>query len=319
MNLKFRFPRIKRWSAFTTVAIIFFVFIMFVNSSDPDAFVNDTSSEALVSDNYRIQALPIPSELSFAGERVPLERTYVSESFDRELLVNTYWQSQTLLLIKRSNRYFPIIERILKEQGVPDDFKYLPLIESGFVERIVSPAGAAGLWQFLSSTAKEYGLEVNDEVDERYHIEKSTVAACLFLKKSYEHFGSWTMAAASYNAGTRGINRQIDKQKVVSYYDLLLSEETSRYVFRILALKSIFSAQEEYGFYLDEKDLYPVISTYDVVVTGSIADFADFATEYGTTYREFKDLNPWLRENYLTNSTGKEYTLKIPEPDAFLK
>jgi hypothetical protein len=319
MNLKFRFPRIKRWSAFTTVAIIFFVFIMFVNSSDPDGFVNDTSSEVFVSDNYRIQALSIPSELFFAGERVPLERTYVSESFDRELLVNTYWQSQTLLFIKRSNRYFPIIERILKEQGVPDDFKYLPLIESGLVERIVSPAGAAGLWQFLSATAKEYGLEVNDEVDERYHIEKSTVAACQFLKKSYERFGSWTMAAASYNAGARGINRQTDKQKVASYYDLLLSEETSRYVFRILALKSIFSAREEYGFYLDEKDLYPVIPTYDVVVTGAIADFADFATEYGTTYREFKDLNPWLRENYLTNSTGKEYTLKMPEPNAFLK
>ncbi|MGQ1946931.1 lytic transglycosylase domain-containing protein [Geofilum sp. OHC36d9] len=318
MNLNFRFARVKIWSAFTTAVIIFFVFTMFVNSSDPDAFVENASTEAFVGDNYRIQALPMPSELSFAGEHVPIERTYVSESYDRELLVNTYWQSQTLLLIKRANRYFPIIEPILKEQGVPDDFKYLPLIESGFVERIVSPAGAAGLWQFLSATAKEYGLEVNNEVDERYHIEKSTVAACLFLKKSYERFGSWTMAAASYNAGARGINRQIDKQKVVSYYDLLLSEETSRYVFRILALKSIFSAPEEYGFYLDDEDLYPVIPTYDVVISGAIADFADFATGYGTTYREFKDLNPWLRENYLTNSTGKEYILKMPEPDAFL-
>ena len=319
MNLNVRFPRIKIWSALITAVIIFFVFTIFVNSSDPEVSVDPASSKAFVGNNYRIQALPMPLELSFAGERVPLERTYVSESYDRELLVNTYWQSQTLLLLKRANRYFPIIERILEEQGVPDDFKYLPLIESGFVERIVSPAGAAGLWQFLSSTAKEYGLEVNNEVDERYHIEKSTVAACLFLKKSYERFGSWTMAAASYNAGVRGINRQIEKQKVDSYYDLLLNEETSRYVFRILALKSIFSAPEDYGFYLNEEDLYPVIPTYDVVVSGAIADFADFASGYGVTYREFKDLNPWLRENHLTNSSGREYTFKIPEPDAFLK
>lgn len=309
----------KWFSILTFIFVLFFVFNLMVGSVDPVDSGEVQKNSNASTNGYSIHALPIPDTLYFAGERVPLEKSYVSESYDRELLVNTYWQSQTLLLIKRANRYFPIIEPILKEQGVPEDFKYLPLIESGFMERIVSPAGASGVWQFMSATAGEYGLEVNKEVDERYHLEKSTIAACEFLKKSYARFGSWTMAAASYNAGVRGIDRQIDKQQATNYYELLLNEETARYVFRILALKEILSRPADFGFHLKPEDLYPVIPTFDVIVMGSVPDFAEFAADHGATYREFKDLNPWLRETYLSNPSKKRYLMKLPTPGAYEK
>jgi membrane-bound lytic murein transglycosylase D len=310
---------VKMLSLSTTAIAIILVFNLFIHSSTPVTIENEEESmPARFQQNYSIHALPMPAHLDFAGELVPMERTYIRESFDRELLVNTYWQSQTLLLIKRANRYFPVIEPILEAHGVPNDFKYLALIESGFLERAVSPAGAAGIWQFLAATAREYDLEVTKEVDERYNLEKSTVAACKYLKKAYGRYESWTLAAAAYNAGPRGIDRQVGRQKVESYYDLLLVEETQRYVFRILAIKEILSSPKKYGFNLKKEDLYPVIPTLEVVVTGAIPDFADFASEHGTTYREFKDLNPWLRETFLSNPTGKQYTLKLPKPDAFL-
>ena len=314
-----RFPPMKWFSILTSIFVLFFVFNLMIGSADPVDSGEVQKNSHASTNGYSIHALPIPDTLYFAGERVPLEKSYVSESYDRELLVNTYWQSQTLLLIKRANRYFPIIEPILKEQGVPEDFKYLPLIESGFMERIVSPAGASGVWQFMSATAGEYGLEVNKEVDERYHLEKSTIAACEFLKKSYARFGSWTMAAASYNAGVRGMNRQIDKQQATDYYELLLNEETARYVFRILALKEILSRPADFGFHLKPEDLYPVIPTFDVIVMGSVPDFAEFAADHGATYREFKDLNPWLRETYLSNPSKKKYLMKLPTPGAYEK
>ncbi len=318
MKKSFQFPVVKILSITTSIIAIILVFNLFVHSAVPDPIAEEKPAElSLFQQNYSIHALPMPDDLSFAGEPVPMNKTYVRESYDRELLVNTYWQSQTLLLIKRANRYFPIIEPILEAEGVPSDFKYLPLIESGFQERVVSPAGAAGVWQFLESAAKDYNLEVSKEVDERYHLEKSTVAACRYLKRAYERFGSWTMAAAAYNAGPRGMDRQIDRQKITSYYDLLLNEETGRYVFRILAIKEIMANPQKFGFHLGEDDLYPVIPTNELVVTGAIANFADFALEHGTTYREIKDLNPWLRETFLANPSNKTYTLKIPKPGAF--
>ncbi|TCO07192.1 lytic transglycosylase domain-containing protein [Natronoflexus pectinivorans] len=319
MSKSIEFPVLKVLSVSTSVIAIVLVFNLFVQSSPPvNMPIGDDVEMSLFKQNYSIHALPIPDSLNFAGERVPLERTYVRESYDREMLVNTYWQSQTLLLIKRANRYFPVIEPILEAEGVPDDFKYLALIESGFLERAVSPAGAVGVWQFLAGTARDYGLEVNREVDERYHLEKSTVAAARYLKDSYERFGSWTLAAAAYNAGNRGITRQMTRQKADCYYDLLLVEETARYVFRILAIKEILSKPHEFGFHLGEDDLYYPIETYDFEVNGAIADFADFAIEHNTTYKELKDLNPWLRETFLTNSSGRKYTLKLPKQGAFI-
>lgn len=257
-------------------------------------------------------AMPIPSQLDFCSEPVPLDRQDVLEAFDRELLVNCYWHSQTILFIKRANRYFPIIEPILKKNGVPDDFKYLCTIESSLMPRAISSAGAAGLWQILSKTGTELGLEVNAEVDERYHLEKSTEAACKYLKKAYDRYGSWTVAAASYNAGLNGIQRQYTRQKMDCYYDLLFGEETGRYVYRILAIKTILQQPEKYGFCLQPNELYPPMATIDYAVSGPIADFADFAQKFGTTYKELKDLNPWLRQSSLDNKLGKTYVVKLP-------
>lgn len=310
---------IRLLSISTTVIAVLMITTLFIHSSDPMVF-SDKESELPVTpvSSYAIHAFPIPQELIFANEQVPLNKTYVRESFDREILVNTYWQSQTLLLIKRANRYFPVIEPILKEQGIPDDFKYVALIESGLMPRSVSGAGAAGMWQILETTAKEYGLEVTKEVDERYHLEKSTVVACRYMKKAYDKFGSWTLAAASYNAGVAGINRHLVKQKANSYYDLLLGEETGRYVFRILAIKKIIETPHNYGFIFTDDDLYKPIECSNIEVNNTIADLTDFAIEHNITYRELKDMNPWLRESFLNNTTGKTYAIKIPKPGAFI-
>ncbi|NPA35848.1 MAG: lytic transglycosylase domain-containing protein [Chlorobi bacterium] len=299
----------KILSLSSLVIAIFLVIKLFVFSSTPDAIINRGENIG----EYAIYSLDIPDSISFAGERVPLEQQDVKESLDRELLVNTYWQSQTILFIKRANRYFPVIEPILKEYGVPDDFKFLALIESGLMPRAVSPAGAAGLWQFMRTTAREYGLEVNKEVDERYNVEKATVAACRYFKKAYDHYGNWTLAAASYNAGKTGIAKQLTRQKTDNYYDLLLGEETGRYVYRILAVKEILNNPDKYGFHVKQEDKYPPYKTIDVEITGPVKDFADFAKEHNISYKRFKNLNPWLRETYLTNSSGKKYIVKVPE------
>ncbi len=291
-----------------------FIFIqLFVNSSAPEEIKTDPGMENKKENPYSIHSLDIPKKLSFAGENVPIEKEWVKESFDRELLVNTYWQSQTLLFIKRCNKYFPIIEPILKEQGVPEDFKYLAVIESGLMPRSVSHAGAAGIWQFMKATAREYGLEVNNEVDERYHLEKATVAACTYFKKMHEEFGDWTLVAASYNAGRTGIKTQLSNQKTDNYYHLLLGEETGRYVFRILAVKEILTHAEKYGFHVKKEHLYEFPKTQLVPVDSTINNIADFAASYNLSYKELKDFNPWLRNNTLTNSKKQTYMIALPK------
>lgn len=263
-------------------------------------------------DKYGIYAVELPNEISFAGEQVPLQNFDIRESLDKELLINTYWQSQTVLFIKKANRYFPIIEPILKKHNIPDDFKYIALIESG-LDNVTSPAGAKGYWQFLKGTGKEYGLEITGEVDERYHLEKSTEAACKYFAKAFDKFQNWTIVAASYNMGRTNVIRQINRQKSNNYYDLILGDETGRYIFRILAVKLILNSPEKYGFNLRKNDLYPPIPTYTVKVDTAVKDFADFAKEQGINYKILKYFNPWLRENYLTNSSGKSYFIKIPK------
>lgn len=264
--------------------------------------------------NFRISSVDIPEDITFAGEKVPVDLFYVRESLDKELTVNTYWHSSTLLLMKRSSRFFPFIEPILKANGIPDDFKYISLIESG-LENVTSPAGAVGFWQFLKGTAKEYGLEVNKEVDERYHLEKATEAACRYFNKVYSDYQDWTLVAAAYNAGKRGINRQIDRQKQENYYDLLLNDETERYIFRVLAMKTIFENPEKYGFHLKEGDLYPPIPTRNVTVDSAVSNWADFANHFNINYRLLKEFNPWLRQPYLKNRGKKTYYVKIPEKE----
>lgn len=261
--------------------------------------------------DYNVYALPIPEYLDFAGEPVPLNDPDVRERMDRELLVNTYWQSNGLLLIKRAHKFFPVIEPILEKYGVPDDFKYLAVIESG-LQNVVSPAGARGMWQIMPATAREYGLEVNDNVDERYHLEKSTEAACNYLLASKERFGSWTLAAAAYNAGNAGINRRLEGQQVEDYYNLLLGEETGRYMFRILALKEILSNPKKYGFNFREQDLYNLVPSYKVQVDTAVTDLAAFAQLHDINYKVLKIHNPWLREPKLNNRSRKNYEIEIP-------
>ncbi|WP_442788096.1 lytic transglycosylase domain-containing protein [Flavobacterium sp. SUN046] len=256
-------------------------------------------------------AMYFPPTVDFAGEKAPLNIYDVRERFDRELLVNANLHSSTILIMKRANRAFPIIEPILAKYNVPDDFKYLAVIESALTNA-VSPSGAKGFWQFLPDTAREKGLEVNDIVDERYHLEKSTEAACKYLLSAKEKFGSWTLAAASYNGGMNGVGKKIDEQMVGNYYDLLLTDETSRYVFRILALKEIMKNPNQYGFDISKQDLYENLPTKKVEIDSSITDLAQFAKTQGVNYKILKLHNPWLRDKKLENKNKKKYVLEIP-------
>lgn len=302
----------KEWK--WLVPLLSFVILASIIAIDKNSYGSVAESEKIQPDdrdNYAVFATEIPEELSFAGEDVPLAFFDVRESLDRELVSNMYFHSQSIRYIKLANRYFPEIEKILLENELPADFKYLAIAESG-LENVVSPAGAVGFWQITKGTGIDYGLEINEEVDERYHLEKATKVACDYLRESYDKYGNWTMAAASYNAGRRGIDRQVDRQKQENYYDLLLNDETSRYIFRILAFKLILENPSDYGFQLSQMDLYKSIEYDTVLVTGPVADFADFAAEHNTNYKLLKFMNPWLRENKLTNSRSKTYVIRIP-------
>ena len=295
-------------AAFGAVCLISLIII--AAQSIPEKELNLTLENDPVN-KYNVYALQVPNDLNFAGEPIPLHHPDIYERMDRELLVNTYWQSNALLMFKRAEKYFPIIEPILKEHGVPDDFKYLAVIESGLTNA-VSPAGARGFWQIMPATGREFGLEINDNVDERYHLEKATHVACKYLKQSKNKFGSWTLAAAAYNAGNGGINKQLNIQKVDSYYDLLLGEETGRYMFRIIALKEIINNPSTYGFNFKPEDLYQPIPTRQVEVDTAIVDFAEFAKEFNINYKILKIHNPWLREPHLNNKSRKKYIIDIP-------
>jgi hypothetical protein len=252
-----------------------------------------------------------PVEIDFAGEKVPLQIDDVKERFDRELIVNANLHSSTIIILKRANRAFPIIEPILAKYGVPDDFKYLAVIESALVNA-TSSAGAKGVWQFMPATAKEKGMEVTEVVDERYDLIKSTEAACIYLLKVKEKFGNWTLAAASYNGGMTGVQNKLDEQRVSSYYDVLLTDETARYVFRILALKEIMKNPTMYGFDLSQKELYKGLQTKTVMVDSTINNLADFAISQGINYKILKIHNPWLRDRKLLNPNKKVYQIEIP-------
>ncbi|HLV69553.1 MAG TPA: lytic transglycosylase domain-containing protein [Xanthomarina sp.] len=298
---------VKNILAFIGLSSLMMIFVYALQ----DAPTDENFEKKLIND-YNVYALQIPEHLNFAGEDIPLDDPDILERMDRELLVNTYWQSNGLLMFKRAHKYFPVIEPILKKHGVPDDFKYLAVIESGLMN-VVSPAGARGVWQIMPATGKEYGMEINDNVDERYHLEKSTEVACEYLKKSKEQLGSWTLAAAAYNAGNYGVSKRLEEQDVTEYYDLLLGEETGRYLFRIVALKEILSHPDRYGFNFRNKDLYTQVPTYKVEVDTAVTDFASFAKGFGINYKILKIHNPWLREPHLNNRSRKQYFIEIPK------
>ncbi len=280
------------------VSILGFNYSYSYSSSDRSTSVSNL--------NFRL-----PDSVSFAGERMPLENIDTRESLDREIITTAYRHSSTILIIKKAHRFFPVIEKILEHNGIPDDFKYIAVAESDLLNQ-VSPAGATGFWQIMPETGKEQGLEINTEVDERYSIEKSTKFACDFFRKSYERYGNWTLAAASYNGGRNAVDEQIEIQKENNYYDLLLSEETARYVFRAVAYKLVIGDPAAYGFEIDQKDYYPALKYTEIRVDSAVADIAMFAKSNGTNYKMLKLLNPWLRKPFLTNKSGKTYIIKIP-------
>ena len=297
--------KMKKMKLINKVAVI--TTVVFASGIFVFATTNDAKQKSITDETVS----NFPVKLDFAGEEAPLKISDVKERFDRELLVNVNLHASTILAIKRANRAFPVIEPILKKNGIPDDFKYLAVIESGLVNA-VSPAGARGVWQFMPDTAKERGMEVTENVDQRYDLEKSTEAACSYFLSAKGKFGSWTLAAASYNGGMSGVNKQIGIQKVSGYYDLLLTEETSRYVFRILALKEIMENPVKYGFVIASENLYQTLPTRKIEIDSSITDLANFAKSQGINYKILKIHNPWLRETKLINDSGKKYQIEIP-------
>jgi len=258
----------------------------------------------------RITTPPLPDSISFCGETVPLHFYWVKEGLEKELIIQCYQHSRTLLTLKRSTRFLPAIEKILQEENVPNDLKYLCIAESN-LENVVSSAKAAGFWQFMEATGKKYGLEINDQIDERYHLEKATRAACTYLKKLKEQFGSWTLAAAAYNMGETGMKKNMDEQQIDNYWNLFLNEETSRYVYRCMAYKLIFENQELYHISISPDEFYKPINYEEINIENSIDDWRSYCIENNILYRQLKELNPWLRSTKLNVPPNKKYTIKV--------
>lgn len=261
-----------------------------------------------------ICSINLDKDFDFCGEKLPMANFDVRQRLDAELLRNVYFHSQTILSIKRANSLFPVIEPILKEEGVPDDLKYLAVAEST-LSNAISPAGARGVWQFMKGAAGEYGLEVNDEVDERYHLEKATRAACKYLRQQKARLGSWVLAAAAYNGGPERISQEMAKQRAKSFFDLnLAADETMRYPFRIVAIKEVMTHSEDYEYAIEKDHLYDPVNSYNtVIVSGAVENWGDFAIEHGTTYRMLKLYNPWLVDNKLSNKAGRAYQIRLPK------
>lgn len=297
---------------FILALLAFAAFEGFYYSRNMQKTASDVDYQKAFIHSNKIFALVLPDTAEFAGEEAPLGLYYVREGLDRELMVNAYWHSSTLLMLKKSNRYFHIIVPILRRNNIPEDFKYLALIESG-LSNVQSQAGAAGFWQFIPGTGKHFGLEISDQVDERYHLEKATEAACKLLRGSYNKFGSWTLAAAAYNVGEGRIAKEVERQKAGNYYDLYLPDETMRYIYRIIALKLLYEHPTEYGYFVRRKDLYPPIPTYNITIDSSISNLPVFAKNMNINYRLLKEFNPWLRSDKLTNPDKKKYVITLPK------
>jgi len=302
----------NRKTVLTAFVLISTIIIILTIAQGFKGFSSSPKRQDQVSDTvYSIQSFKLPDNVTFAGEKMPLDNFDTRESLEREILISAYRHSSTILIIKRANRYLPVIEKILKKYNIPDDFKYLVAAESEY-SNMISPVGATGFWQIMPETGREEGMEINTVVDERYDVEKSTQFACEYFLKSYEKFGNWTLAAASYNGGRAAVDDQIEIQHQNNYYDLLLSEETARYIFRAVAYKLVIIDPESYGFNIGKDDLYPELKYYEVKVDSAITNFSGFAENFGTNYKMLKLLNPWLRKPFLTPKPNKEYMIKIP-------
>ena len=293
------------------IALMVFVFAVI-----PDNSSVDEAYHKLFRKYTRVFVPEVPSKVTFAGEEVPMNLYYVRESMEREVMAGTFMHSSTLQMFKRAYRWFPVIEPILRKNGIPDDFKFLAVAESN-LGNVTSPAGAEGPWQFLKATGQKYGLEINSDIDERYNMEKATQAAGEYFKDGWKEYKNWTLVAAAYNRGPDGISKALEKQKVSSYYDLYLNEETARYLFRIIAIKQIYNQPVKYGFYTIEQDFYPQVPVKLVTIDSTVKDLPALALALKTNYRVLRELNPWIQSYLLPNKSGKIYTLKVPrEPGA---
>ncbi len=292
-------------------AIVFQIFV-YANKKPSD----EEQYRKMIQEEFHSFAIPLPDSLTFCSEQVPLDNTFIREALDRELTSLTYQHANTFIILKRAFRFFPQIEKILRQEGLPEDLKFLAVAESS-LNNVVSPAKAEGFWQFMAPTARQYGLIVNQEYDQRYDIEKSTLAACKYLKGAYNRLGSWSIACASYNCGEKGIKDRMKEQGVNNYWHLALNSETSRYVYRILAYKIIMSSPKEYGFYIRRQDCYPPLDYDTIKIDSSINDFYAFSKQLGVDYKYFRYANPELRAKKLTNKENKEYIIKVPTKDAY--
>jgi len=302
---------------FSTVFIVcgILVSVVFYSFGRQDRIPDAIRSTSQFPDPQRVHSLQLPEKFYFAGEAVPFKRFDVRQKLDRELLAFTYMHSTTLLLIKRANLFFPIIEPILAEHGVPDDFKYLAIIESHFNPRAVSPVRAMGIWQFMEETGRQYGLEITSQVDERLNLKKATAAAARYLRRSYEMYGCWIIAAASYNGGRARMTRELNRQNVSSFFDLFLNEETTRYVYRLIASKEVISNPARYGFCLRKEDFYHTVRVKTYEVNTPVENWVDWAQERGTTYGQLKIFNPWILGIVLDNRQGKTYRVQVPKKE----
>ncbi len=303
-----------RWLFAVGIVLTGALFYASTSSEDKKSIENESTTNLETANQLPqvIKSIRLDKTYSIAGEALPEENFDALERLDREILVNSYWHSSTMLNIKNSKRYFPVIEKILQEEGIPDDFKYVAVIESN-LRNVTSPAGAKGIWQFMSTSARGYGLEISREVDERYHTEKATRAACQLIRDYKERFGTWTNAFGAYNMGETRFAKEKDLQHMDSYYDMNFGEETGRYLFRVLAVKEILESPQDFGFYYEDSELYhPLTDGKMVSVEEPISNLGDFARKHGTTYRMLKVYNPWLISNRLTVGPGKSYEIRIP-------
>ncbi|MFT6747062.1 MAG: membrane-bound lytic murein transglycosylase D [Glaciecola sp.] len=301
----------KKKSVYITLLLFAVVFQLFVYSTKAKV-----ESEIVAHAHCAVSPFDLNHNIDFCGEKVPLHNQDILERYDREILKNAHWHSEMILMHKRSGKYFPLIEKILAENNIPNDFKYLCVIESGLAN-VVSPVGASGFWQIMEKTGQEFGLEINKNVDERYHLEKATRVACAYFNAAYKKFGSWTLVAASYNMGMGGVARRLKKQQVNNYYDLLINAETSRYVFRVLAVKEILTNPEKFNFSLSEVDKYKQVPLRYASVDTSISNLIDWSLNESINYKLLKIYNPWLRTGRLPNRDSSQYQIAIPTGDLF--
>jgi membrane-bound lytic murein transglycosylase D len=309
--IKSNYMRIH-WLAVLSFAVLFLGLALVGSSFLTSEFPSGTDPVSKLLLPQKILSIPMDGPFSFGGEDLRTDQFDIKERLERELLVNAYLHANTLISIKRSKRYFPVIEKILKEEGLPEDLKYLAVAESALANG-TSSAGAKGIWQFMEPTGKAFDLEINGEIDERLHLEKATRAACQYLRSYREKFGSWHLAASAYNMGGPSLERDLRVQRAKSYEELNLNSETSRYLFRIVALKTLMENPSAFGYDLTEDDYYPELSNYkEVKVSGPVPNWGDFAVQNGTNYRQLKIYNPWLVASKLTNKAGKTYVVRIP-------